>query len=44
MADEELESVLVEAFRAAAGARRFDPDELRGGARFRLYLAHATSC
>jgi hypothetical protein len=41
---EELEAVLPEAFRTAAGARRFDPNELRGGAALRLYLAYATSC
>jgi hypothetical protein len=44
MADEELEPVLPEAFRTAAGARRFDAHELRGRALFRLYLASATSC
>ena len=36
MPDEELEAVLPEAFRTAAGARRFDVDGLRGGAPFRL--------
>jgi len=44
MADEELERVVPEAFRTAAGARRFDADELRGGAPFRLYRASATAC
>ncbi len=44
MPGSELEAVLPEAFRTAAGARQFDPDELRGGAPLRLYLAHATSC
>ncbi len=44
MADEELELVLPEAFRTTAGARRFDADELRGAAPFRLYLATATAC
>jgi hypothetical protein len=42
--DEELESVLPEAFSTTAGARRLDADELRGGAPLRLYLAHATNC
>jgi len=44
MADEELDLVLPEAFRIAAGARRLDADELRGGAPFRLYLASAAAC
>jgi Pyridoxamine 5'-phosphate oxidase len=44
MADEELERALPEAFRTAAGERRFDADELRGSAPLRLYLACATSC
>ena len=44
MADEDLEPVLPVAFRTAAGARRFDADELRGRAPFRLYLAYSTSC
>jgi hypothetical protein len=44
MDDEELEPVLPEAFRTAAGARRFDADQLRGCAPLRLYLAHTTSC
>jgi hypothetical protein len=44
LADEELEPVLPEAFRTATGARRFDADELRGGAPLRLYLARTTSC
>jgi hypothetical protein len=42
--DDELEAVCPEAFRTTAGARRFAPDELRGGAPLRLYVAHATSC
>lgn len=42
--DDELEAVCPEAFRTTAGARRFEPDELRGDASLRLYVAHATSC
>ena len=42
--DDELERVCPEAFRTTAGARRFEPDELRGGAPLRLYVARATSC
>jgi hypothetical protein len=42
--DEELEAVCSEAFRTTAGARRFEPDELRGGAPLRLYVAHVKSC
>jgi hypothetical protein len=42
--DDELEAVCPEAFRTTAGARRFEPDELRGGASLRLYVARATSC
>ncbi|MGH3399701.1 MAG: pyridoxamine 5'-phosphate oxidase family protein [Streptosporangiaceae bacterium] len=41
--DEELDAVAPEAFRAVAGARRFEPSELRGDADLRLYVAHATS-
>jgi hypothetical protein len=44
IADDELEAILPEAFRPAAGARRFEADELRGRAAFRLYVASATSC
>jgi hypothetical protein len=44
IADEELEPVLPEASRTAAGARRFEADQLRGDAPFRLYLASTTSC
>jgi hypothetical protein len=44
VADEELERMLPEAFRAAGGAPRFDADELSGAAPLRLYLAHTTSC
>jgi hypothetical protein len=40
--DDELEQACDEAFRATAGARRFEPDELRG--EIRLYVARATSC
>ena len=43
MPDEELGPVLSEAFRTEAGARRFNANELSGGAPFRLYLAYATS-
>jgi hypothetical protein len=42
--DEELDAVVPEAFRTTAGARRFEPHELRGDAPLRLYVAHATSC
>jgi Pyridoxamine 5'-phosphate oxidase len=42
--DDELEAVTSEAFRTTAGARRFAPDELRGGTPLRLYVASATSC
>ncbi|HJS95902.1 MAG TPA: hypothetical protein VJ741_16680 [Solirubrobacteraceae bacterium] len=42
--DEELDGVLPEAFRTAAGARQFDADELRGGARFRVYVASTSAC
>ena len=42
--EEELERVTAEAFRTTAGARRFEPQELRGGAPLRLYVARATSC
>jgi len=42
--DDELEVVCPEAFRTSAGARRFEPDELRADAPLRLYVAHATSC
>jgi hypothetical protein len=41
--DDELEAVSPEAFRTMAGARRFAPDELRGGAPLRLFVAHATA-
>jgi len=41
--DDELEAVCPEAFRTTAGARRFAPDELRGGAPLRLFVAHATA-
>jgi hypothetical protein len=42
--DDELDAVVGEAFRDTAGARRFGPDELRGDAVLRLYVASATSC
>jgi hypothetical protein len=41
--DGELEAVCPEAFRTTAGAHRFTPDDLRGGA-LRLYVAHTRSC
>jgi hypothetical protein len=41
--DDELEAVCPEAFRTTAGARRFAPDELRGPAPLRLYVAHTTA-
>jgi hypothetical protein len=44
VADEELEGVCGEAFRTTAGARRFAPDELRGDAAVRLYVARAGAC
>ena len=42
--DEELERVCPEAFRTTAGARRFEPDELRAPEPLRLYVATATAC
>jgi hypothetical protein len=42
--DDELETVCPEAFRTTAGARPFEPHELRGDAPFRLYVARVTSC
>jgi len=42
--DDELEARCGEAFRTKAGARPFAPDELRGEAPFRLYVATVTSC
>jgi hypothetical protein len=44
VADEELDAVWGEAFRARAGAREFAPDELRGEAPLRLYVARIGSC
>ncbi|HEY2792886.1 MAG TPA: pyridoxamine 5'-phosphate oxidase family protein [Micromonosporaceae bacterium] len=44
IADDELEAACPEAFRTAADAHRFEPDELRGDAEFRLYLASVRSC
>ncbi len=41
--DDELEAVCPEAFRTTAGARRFTPGDLRGGA-LQLYVAHTRSC
>jgi hypothetical protein len=40
----ELEDVVGEAFRPAGGARAFAPDELRGAADLRLYVASMTAC
>ena len=42
--DDALEAACAEAFRTTAGARRFGPNELRGHAPLRLYVARATSC
>jgi hypothetical protein len=42
--DDELSAACPEAFRTTAGARPFEPDELRGGAALRLYVAHVDSC
>jgi pyridoxamine 5'-phosphate oxidase-like protein len=44
VADDKLETRCPEAFRTTAGARRFAPDELRGAAPLRLYVARVTSC
>jgi Pyridoxamine 5'-phosphate oxidase len=41
--DGELDAVCPEAFRTTAGARRFTPDDLRGGA-LQLYVARTRSC
>lgn len=42
--DDELDATVPHAFRTTAGARPFVPDELRGAAPLRLYVARATSC
>lgn len=42
--DDELGAACREAFRTTAGARPFEPDELRGDAPYRLYVAHVESC
>jgi hypothetical protein len=42
--DEDLEAVCPEAFRTTAGARRFEPDELRGSSPLRLYVAQVKAC
>lgn len=42
--EERLELACAEAFRTTAGARAFAPDELRGAAPLRLYVARVTSC
>ena len=44
IADGELEAVCPEAFRAASGAPRFEPAELRDDAVLRLYVARLTAC
>jgi hypothetical protein len=44
VADEELEAVTPHAFRTTAGARRFEPGELRGDSPLRLYVAKVESC
>jgi hypothetical protein len=41
--DDELAGVVDEAFRTDGGAVRFTPDDLRGDAALRLYVAHATA-
>jgi nitroimidazol reductase NimA-like FMN-containing flavoprotein (pyridoxamine 5'-phosphate oxidase superfamily) len=41
--DDQLETIVAEAFRTTAGARPFTPGELRDGA-LRLYVAHLRSC
>jgi hypothetical protein len=41
--ERELDAVCPEAFRAVAGARRFQPAELRRDAAVRLYVAQASS-
>jgi len=42
--DDELDSVIGEAFRPTGGARRFAPDELRAPADLRLFVARLDSC
>jgi general stress protein 26 len=44
IADDELATVVDEAFRTTAGARAFHRVELQGKAPLRLYIAHATGC
>jgi uncharacterized protein YndB with AHSA1/START domain len=44
ISDHELEDVIHEAFRTTAGTRRFEPDELRGAADLRLFIAQLESC
>jgi len=44
VSDDELDTVLAEAFRTSAGARQFAAGELRDTAPFRLYVAHLTAC
>ena len=41
--DDELDAACREAFRPVPGTRAFTPDELRGDADVRLYVAHATN-
>jgi nitroimidazol reductase NimA-like FMN-containing flavoprotein (pyridoxamine 5'-phosphate oxidase superfamily) len=42
--EQALEAACREAFRPTAGARPFAPDELRGAAPLRLYVARVSSC
>jgi uncharacterized protein YhbP (UPF0306 family) len=44
MLDEQVEAIMAEAFAPRAGARAMTPDDLRGDAPLRLYVAHATHC
>ncbi len=44
VSDDDLERVVGEAFRPRAGARPFAPEELRGDAELRLYVARINSC
>jgi uncharacterized protein YndB with AHSA1/START domain len=44
ISDHALEDVIHEAFRTTAGTRRFEPDELRGAADLRLFIAQLESC
>jgi uncharacterized protein YndB with AHSA1/START domain len=42
--EDQVENLIGEAFRTTAGARRFEPDELRGAADLRLFVAHLGAC